>query len=118
MNNLIIAAMTFIMLPALSNTTAAKSIKSNKMEKNSISNVKIDFTKNILKQDSFTYEKENNIVVNVDYVINEIGRPYITYINSNDVAGKQEVVRFLESATYNAPAQQGKIYSLQFVMNK
>ena len=73
----------------------------------------------------FTYTNNKSInteialiVVNVDYIINEIGHPYITYINSNDVADKQEVVRFLESATYNVPAQQGKIYTLQFVMNK
>lgn len=118
MNNLIIAAMTFILLPVLHNTSAAKSIKSSKMEKNSISNVKIDFTKDLLRQDSFTYEKENNTIVNVDYIINEAGCPYITYINSSDVADKQEVVRFIETATYNVPAPHGKIYSLQFVMNK
>jgi hypothetical protein len=51
-------------------------------------------------------------------MIDEHGKPFITYINSESMAAKQEVVKFIESAVYNTNNVSGKIYTMQLVLNR
>lgn len=116
MNNLIIAALTFIMLPALGTEAVAKSNRKVKMEKQTMPIEKIAFT-------DFETEKNKNtmtesIAVDVDYMIDENGKANITYINSSDFNAKSEVVKFIESATYAITGNSGKINSMRFIIQK
>ncbi len=115
MNNLIIAALTFVMLPALTNTASAKTVKNCKSEKNEIIVERINFTEDIVKNN--TSEKEAALV-DVDYIIEETGKAYITYINTDSQTAKNEVVKFIESASYNFNPVPGKVYSMKLTLNK
>lgn len=95
MNNLIIAAITLVMLPALEKESFAKNNKNYnhqqamlKVERLDVSNLK------------FKNEDESNLEerteVNVDYMINENGKAFITYVNSESNKAKEEVVKFIE----------------------
>lgn len=122
MNNLIIAALTFVMLPALNNNTvSAKNSKLCKEAKSEFVFEKMNFTNDIIN----TLPSENNSVtkdeytsVDVDYIIEENGHAYITYINAEDQKSKTEVVKFIESASYGHNMIPGKIYSMQLTLKK
>ncbi|MFN8259436.1 MAG: hypothetical protein U0X41_00720 [Chitinophagales bacterium] len=115
MNNLVIAALTFVMLPAFASNASAKSVKNCRTEKNEIIVEKINFTDDILKN---TASDEEATSVDVDYIIEENGKPYITFINSESQQAKNEVVKFLETATYNFNPIPGKVYSMQLTLKK
>lgn len=117
MNNLIIAALTFVMLPAIASTASAKNIRNNKTEKNEMVVEKINFTENLIKSTT-TYTEDATDIVDVDYIIDEHGKPYITYINSDNLTAKQEVVKFIESATYDFNMVPGKVYSMKLTLNR
>lgn len=117
MRKLTIAALTLIMLPAFSGNVFAKTFRSNKKNNAEMLTNKVDFTKSLVASTSTLNTKDIN-TVNVDYIIHENGKPYITYINSNSPAAKQEVIKFLESAVYDANMNTGKIYSMKFMLNQ
>jgi hypothetical protein len=115
MNNLIIAALTLVMLPAIANQASAKNTKNCKEVKNEI----------VVEKRNFTSEFENTPVsqdemttVNVDYIIGENGKAYITYISSETEQAKSEVVKFIESTSYNFDIVPGKIYSMNLTLKK
>ncbi len=122
MNNLIIAALTFIMLPALNNNTvSAKYSKICKEAKSEFVFEKTNFTNDIihnLSSENDLTTKDEFTSVNVDYIIEENGRAYITYINAEDQKSKTEVVKFIESASYSHNMVPGKIYSMQLTLKK
>ena len=122
MNNLIIAALTFIMLPALNNNTvSAKNSKICKEAKSEFVFEKTNFTNDIihnLTSENDLTTKDEFTSVNVDYIIEEDGRAYITYINAEDQKSKTEVVKFIESASYSHNMVPGKIYSMQLTLKK
>src|SRR6218665_3692824 len=99
MNNLIIAAIAFVMLPAFGSSASAKTIKTGKSEKSEMIVEKINFNENI--SNATDYEPVAASLVDVDYIIEENGKAYITYISSDDAQAKNEVVKFIESASYN-----------------
>jgi uncharacterized membrane protein len=81
--------------------------------------------KSSLKKSNFTDEfskntevQEEATSVDVDYIIEENGKPYITYINSDSQQAKNEVVKFIESASYNFNPAPGKVYSMKLTLNK
>ena len=115
MKKLIIAALTFTLLPAVSNIASAKSIKNIRNEKRERMVEKTNFIKNMLPSISPTVDTYDTVAV--DYMIDEHGKPFITYINSESMAAKQEVVKFIESAVYNTNNVSGKIYTMQLVLN-
>lgn len=115
MNNLIIAALTFFLLPALEQTASAKNSKNCKEAKTEMVVEKINFTNEIL---NMPFSEETSNEVNVDYIINEDGKGFITYINSDSEEAKQEVVRFIENTTYNYNIVPGKVYSMKLTLNK
>jgi hypothetical protein len=115
MNNLIIAALTFVMLPALSTNASAKNNKNAKEAKQEIVVEKINFTDDIINNTT-TYQEYTS--VNVDYIVQENGKAYITYINAENDQAKNEVVKFIESATYNFNIIPGKIYTMKLTFNK
>ena len=117
MNNLIIAALTFVMLPALENNVTAKSIKSEKAAQKEIVVEKMDFAsafdKNTDLEKNYTPS-----VVDVDYIIEENGKAMITYINSDNQEAKENVVKFIDSATYSQNINPGKLYSMKLMITK
>ena len=115
MNNLIIAALTFVMLPALATNASAKDAKNCRIERNEIVVEKINFTDEFVKN---TEAQEEVTSVDVDYIIEENGKPYITYINSESQQAKSEVVKFIESTSYNFNPVPGKVYSMKLTLNK
>lgn len=115
MNNLIIAAFTFVMLPAIATNASAKNFKNSKEVKNEIVVEKMNFTNNLT--DDVKSETEYT-AVNVDYIIEENGKAYITYIDAENDQAKNDVVKFIESATYNYNLIPGKIYSMRLTLNK
>ena len=115
MNNLIIAAFTFVMLPAFATNASAKSTKNCKIDRKEIIVEKINFTDEFSKN---TEVQEEATSVDVDYIIEENGKPYITYINSDSQQAKNEVVKFIESASYNFNPAPGKVYSMKLTLNK
>ena len=116
MKKLIIAALTFTLLPAVSNIASAKSIKNIRNEKRERMVEKTNFIKNMLPSIFPTVDTYDTVAV--DYMIDEHGKPFITYINSESMAAKQEVVKFIESAVYNTNNVSGKIYTMQLVLNR
>ncbi len=114
MNNLIIAALTCIMLPAISNESFATSSKEIKKEKKSIAFEKVDFTNSVSELVS---ENETSIV-DVDYIIEENGKAYITYLSSDNEQAKNDVLKFIENSTYNYNIVPGKIYNMKLTLNK
>jgi hypothetical protein len=115
MNNLIIAALTFVMLPAFGNNASAKNLKNSKEAKTEIVVEKMNFTNDLIN-DNFSTEEYTS--VNVDYIIEENGKAYITYINAEKEQAKNDVVKFIESATYNYNLVPGKVYSMKLTLNK
>ena len=115
MNNLIIAALTFVMLPAIATNASAKNFRNAKASKNEIVVEKVNFTDKLI-----TDEKSDDeyTAVNVDYIIQENGKAYITYINAENENAKTDVVKFIESATYNQNLVSGKVYSMKLSLNK
>lgn len=115
MNNLIIAALTFIMLPAIASQASAKSSKNCKEAKSEIIVEKKNFTSDLVNIPANETEASS---VNVDYIIGEDGKAYITYINAESEKAKYEVVKFIESASFNFNPLPGKIYSMKLTLNK
>ena len=115
MNNLIIAALTFVMLPAFATNASAKSLKSCRAEKNEIVVEKINFNDEMIK---YTETEDEVASVDVDYIIEETGKAYITYISSESARAKNEVVKFIESTSYNFNIIPGKVYSMKLTLNK
>jgi hypothetical protein len=115
MNNLIIAALTFVMLPAFATNASAKNTRNCRVEKNEIVVEKMNFTDDIVK---YTETENESASVDVDYIIEENGKAFITYINSNSDQAKNEVVKFIESASYNFNPMPGKVYSMKLTLNK
>ena len=115
MNNLIIAALTFVMLPAFTDKASAKSTKNCKEEKNQIVVEKMNFTNDLVNN---TKSDEQLVSVDVDYIITETGKAYITYINSQSDKAKSEVVRFIEGTTYDFNIVPGKVYSMKLTLTK
>ena len=68
MNNLIIAALTFVMLPAFATKASAKNVRNCKAEKNEIVVEKMNFTDDIVK---YTETENENVSVDVDYIVEE-----------------------------------------------
>ncbi|MBK9328353.1 MAG: hypothetical protein IPM95_03345 [Sphingobacteriales bacterium] len=122
MNNLIIAALTFVMLPALNNNTvSAKNSKICKEAKSEFIFERTNFTNDIihnLSSENTLTTKDEFASVDVDYIIEEDGRAYITYINAEDQKSKTEVVKFIESASYSHNMVPGKVYSMQLTLKK
>lgn len=114
MNNLIIAALTFVMLPAFATNASAKNLRNTRESKKEIVVEKINFTDKLI-----TDEKSENeyTAVNVDYIIQENGKAYITYINAENEQAKTDVVKFIKSATYNQSLATGKVYSMKLTLN-
>jgi len=115
MNNLIIAALTFVMLPAFATNASAKNLKNSKEARNEIVVEKVNFTNDIMNN---TLSDEEYTSVNVDYIIQENGKAYITYIDAENDQAKNDVVKFIESATYNFNLVPGKVYSMKLTLNK
>ncbi|MDB5227874.1 MAG: hypothetical protein JWN78_2067 [Bacteroidota bacterium] len=115
MNNLIIAALTFIMLPALTDNVSAKSAKNMKEQSNQIVVEKMNFTGDLVNN---TKSEDEAVSVDVDYIIAENGKAYITYINAQSDKAKSEVVRFIESSTYDFNIVPGKVYSMKLTLTK
>lgn len=114
MNNLIIAAITFVLLPALSKTAFANSKSENKATKTEIAVEKMDFS-NTISENVKTPEMTS---VNVDYIIDENGKAFITYLDGQSEHAKSDVLKFIENATYNFNITPGKIYSMKLLLNK
>jgi len=114
MNNLIIATLTFVLLPAIASTANAKTIKN---KKNEIVVKKINFTEDLINS-VITSTEDEIAVIDVDYIIHEDGKPYITYINSASTTAKEAVVKFIESATYNLNITPEKLYSIKLTLNQ
>ena len=115
MNNLIIAVLTFVMLPAFATNASAKNVKNCKAEQKEIVVEKMNFTDDMVK---YSKSEEESSSVDVDYIIEENGKAYITYINSDSQQAKNEVVKFIESASYNFNPMPGKVYSMKLTLNK
>ncbi len=115
MNNLIIAALTFVMLPAFATKASAKTLKNCKAEKNEIVVEKMNFANDFIK---YNETEEEYASVDVDYIVEENGKAYITYINTDNQQAKNEVVKFIESASYNFNPMPGKVYSMKLTLNK
>ncbi|MBP6659840.1 MAG: hypothetical protein KA174_04115 [Chitinophagales bacterium] len=114
MNNLLIAAITFVMLPAISKQTFANNKKEIKNEKTVIAVEKLDFSNSITEN-----EKSIEMTsVNVDYIIDENGKAFITYLDGESVQAKNDVLKFIENATYNFNITPNKIYSMKLLLNK
>ncbi|MFN8282024.1 MAG: hypothetical protein U0U67_02355 [Chitinophagales bacterium] len=114
MNNLIIAAITFVMLPALSKQALANSTKESKTAKTEIMVEKPNFS-NIITE---TEKAPEMTSVNVDYIIDENGKAFITYLDGESESAKNEVLKFIENTTYNFNITPGKIYSMKLLLNK
>lgn len=115
MNNLIIAALTFVMLPAIANQASAKNAKNCREAKNEIVVEKMNFTNDFVKS---TISEDEVAAVNVDYIIGENGKAYITYIDGDSENARFDVVKFIESASYNFNIVPGKIYSMKLTLKK
>jgi hypothetical protein len=115
MNNLIIAALTFVMLPAFNNNASAKCKKECREAKTAFDVEKINFTSEMLE---LSATEDEYTSVDVDYIIEENGKAYITYIDAADAKAKNEVVKFIESASYNFNIVPGKVYSMQLTLKK
>lgn len=118
MNNLIIAALTFVMLPALSKNAEAQNEKGVRAGKREIAVEKINFTEDIAKYDQLQDAAAATVSVDVDYIIEENGKGYITYINSESEQAKQEVIKFIEQSTYHYNLLPGKVYSMKLSLQK
>ena len=114
MNNLLIAAITFVMLPALSKEAFANSKTTAKNEKTAIAVEKQDFSNTIIENEK-TPEMTS---VNVDYIIDENGKAFITYLNGESENAKNDVLKFIETTTYNFNITPGKVYSMKLLLNK
>lgn len=121
MNNLIIAALTFVMLPAFALNASAKNLRNTKATKSAMSAdrqeivvEKINFTDKLLSDKKSATEYTT---VNVDYIIQENGKAYITYINAENEQAKTDVVKFIKGATYDQNLATGKVYSMKLILN-
>ena len=116
MNNLIIAALTFVMLPAVTGQASAKNARNCKEVKTeTMVFEKPSFTQGLIEQ---PVSDNSTTTVDVDYIIGENGKAYITYINAASEQAKSDVVKFIESASYNFDIVPGKIYSMKLTLNK
>ena len=114
MNNLLIAAITFVMLPALSKEAFANTSKESKNDKTIIAVEKPDFSNTIIEN-----EKTAELTtVSVDYIIDENGKAFITYLTAESENAKNEVLKFIENTTYNFNITPGKVYSMKLLLNK
>ncbi|MEZ5026872.1 MAG: hypothetical protein R2739_09875 [Chitinophagales bacterium] len=116
MNNLIIAALTTGMLTATMTTANAENNKCIYEKQKEMLVERVDFQSFNDKFEPQTSSK--SISVDVDYILQENGAAYITYINSDDDDAKEEVVKFIEHSTYSTKPIPGKIYSLKFQFTK
>jgi hypothetical protein len=114
MNNLLIAAITFVMLPAITKETFASSAKEIKNEKKELVFEKVDFSNSI----SEVTATNETTTVDVDYIIEENGKAFITYLSAENENAKSEVLKFIENSTYNFNITSGKIYSMKLTLNK
>lgn len=112
MNNILIAALTLVMLPAISKESFAKSSKQAKTE---MTVEKVNFTDDIIRD---TQAGETTTEVRVDYIIEEDGKAYITYIEGASENVRDEVIRFIEGTVFNVNSLPGKVYSMQFILKK
>lgn len=112
MNNILIAALTLVMLPAISKESFAKSGKQCKTE---MTVEKVNFTDDIINNSQAEEEMTN---VRVDYIIEEDGNAYITYIEGASETAKNEVIRFIEGTVFNFNIVPGKVYSMQLTLKK
>lgn len=115
MNNLIIAALTCLMLPAVASQASAKSNRNCKEAKTEIVVEKKNFTREILNEPATESQPSS---VNVDYIIGEDGKAYITYIQAESEKAKYEVVKFIENASFNFNPVPGKIYTMKLTLNQ
>ena len=112
MNNILIAAMTLVMLPAISKESFAKNSKQCKSE---MTVEKVNFTDDIINNTKAEDEMTN---VRVDYIIEEDGKAYITFIEGASQTAKNEVIRFIEGTVFNFNIVPGKVYSMQLTLKK
>ena len=112
MNNILIAALTLVMLPAISKESFAKN---SKQCKNEMTVEKVNFTDDIINN---TQSEEEMTNVRVDYIIEEDGKAYITYIEGASETAKNEVIRFIEGTVFNFNIVPGKVYSMQLTLKK
>ncbi|MDB5228331.1 MAG: hypothetical protein JWN78_2524 [Bacteroidota bacterium] len=115
MKKLIIAGITITITILFTGNVFAKSTRNCKEQKNATVVTMPDLTNEIVKNSL----NENEITtVDVDYIIEENGKAYITYIKSENEKAKSEVVKFIESASYNFDIAPGKIYSMKLSISK
>jgi hypothetical protein len=114
MNNLIIAALTFVMLPAITKETFATSAIEVKKEKNAIIFEKVDFSNSIAEVTAIT----ETTTVDVDYIIEENGKAFITYLSADNENAKSDVLKFIENTSYNFNIIPGKIYNMKLTLHK
>jgi hypothetical protein len=114
MNNLLIAALTFVMLPAVATQASAKNAKNCKEASSALVVEKMNFSDDLVNEKS----EDEMTSVNVDYIIGEDGKAYVTYVDAASEKLKIEVVKFIESASYNFNIVPGKIYSMQLTLKK
>lgn len=112
MNNILIAALTVVMLPAISKESFAKNCKQTK---NEMIVEKVNFTDGIINNAKTDDEMTN---VRVDYIIEDDGKAYITYIEGASETAKNEVIRFIEGTVFNFNIVPGKVYSMQLTLKK
>lgn len=106
MNNILIAALTLTLVPAICKNTFA--------EDKSVTTSQMPVSKPNFSAKLIAVEKDQQTVqVDFDYIIDENGKGYVTYIQSQDEVIKNEVIKFIENATYHFSIQPGKIYNMK-----
>jgi hypothetical protein len=112
MNNILIAALTLVMLPAISKESFAKAGKECQTE---MTVERVNFTDDIINESS----TEDAVTdVRVDYIIEEDGKAYITYIEGASENVRNDVIRFIEGTVFNFDIIPGKVYSMQLTLKK
>ncbi len=106
MNNILIAAFTLTLVPAICKNALAE-------EKDALTNqlpvVKPNFSAKLIADE----KDQQTVQVDFDYIIDENGKGYVTYIQSQDEDIKNEVIKFIENSTYHFSIQPGKIYNMK-----
>lgn len=119
MNNLFLAAITFLTLIFFAANTNAKT--------RPISNAPaaISVSKEMLlakttNENSLLLEKTttNPVLIDIDYIVTENGKAYITYISCNNDDSKLQAIQFIENAPISMPYELGKIYTIQLKLSK
>lgn len=119
MNNLLITALTFLTIASFAVKTYAKSYPDRKNAEI------ITVSKEVVLAQAFHNNNTKQPIeiapaalVDIDYIVNENGKAYVTYVHCNDDAIKLQAIQFIENAPIYAPYELGKVYSLQLKLTK